>query len=155
MRRLLRVILALLGLWLSSGWQLALSADYPCLPTEPDSLGPFYEPDAPLRSSVGNGYVLTGKVQSAVDCAPIPRAKIEFWMANPEGQYDDQHRATVIADQTSGYRFESGSPPDDGFRPPHIHLRVTAEGFKPLVTQHYPAEGTSEARFDLVLIPDR
>ena len=155
MRRFKLIVRSLLGVWLLSGWPLATAVDFPCPPTAPDSLGPFYEPDAPLRSSVGQGYVLTGTVQSAVDCAPLPGAKIEFWMANPAGQYDDQHRATVSADQTGAYRFESGSPPDYGFRPPHIHIRVTAEGFKPLVTQHYPAEGTAEARFDLFLPPNR
>jgi hypothetical protein len=32
--------------------------------------------------------------------------------------------------------------------------RVTADGFNTLSTQHYPAEGSSKAEFDLVLIPD-
>ena len=74
-------------------------------------------------------------------------------MANPDGEYDDQHRATVISDDAGAYRFESHRPPDYGFRPPHIHFRVTAEGFKTLVTQHYPETGTSQARFDIVLLP--
>src|SRR5215207_1563115 len=28
-----------------------------CKPTQPDMLGPFYEPGAPVRKSVGSGYV--------------------------------------------------------------------------------------------------
>lgn len=153
MRRFKLMALWLIGLWLLSGWPLATAADYPCPPTAPDSLGPFYEPDAPLRPAVGEGYVLTGTVKSAADCTPIPKAAVELWLANPEGVYDDRHRATVVSDGSGAYRFESNLPVDYGYRPPHIHMRVTAEGFQPLVTQHYPGEKASRAEFDLVLIP--
>ena len=68
-----------------------------CKPTQPDMLGPFYEPGAPVRTSVGSGYVLSGAVLAANECKPIPNARIEFWLANPRGDYDDAHRATVIA----------------------------------------------------------
>ena len=152
LRRLLVSFFMLCGMLLLSDLPLR-AADYRCPPTEPDIKGPFYKPDAPLRSSVGKGYVLTGMVKSAADCAPLPKAAIEFWLANPDGDYDDQHRATVISDVSGKYRFESHRPPDYGFRPPHIHLRITAEGFKPLVTQHYPEDGTTQARYDIVLIP--
>ncbi len=114
-------------------------------------LGPFYEPGAPVRSSVGAGYVLTGRVRAAVTCRAIGRARIEFWLANPSGEYDDAHRATVIASRAGRYRFTSNRPVPYGGRPPHIHVRVTARGFRPLVTQHYPRPGQTSARFDLVL----
>ena len=68
-----------------------------CKPTQPDMLGPFYEPGAPVRTSVGSGYVLSGTVLGATECKPIPNAHIEFWLANPRGDYDDAHRATVFA----------------------------------------------------------
>lgn len=126
-----------------------------CEPTHEDYLGPFYKPNAPVRSSVGRGYVLSGVVRSAVDCSPIAQARIELWLAGPDGRYDDDHRATVFADRSGAYRFESAFPSAYTGRPPHIHLRVSAPGFKTLVTQHYPQEGRTEGRFDLVLIPAR
>jgi hypothetical protein len=49
-----------------------------CKPTQPDMLGPFYEPGAPVRANVGSGYVLSGTVLSAEECKPIPNARIEF-----------------------------------------------------------------------------
>src|SRR5918999_2255256 len=55
-----------------------------CKPTQPDMLGPFYEPGAPVRSSVGSGYVLSGTVLGAQECKPLPNARIEFWLANPK-----------------------------------------------------------------------
>jgi protocatechuate 3,4-dioxygenase beta subunit len=124
-----------------------------CSPTEPDMLGPFYKPGAPARSSVGTGYVLSGTVRSSPDCELIPGATIELWLAGPDGGYDDDHRATVIADHQGAYRFESNVPPPYYGRPPHIHLRVSATGFRTLVTQHYREKNRTEARFDIVLVP--
>jgi protocatechuate 3,4-dioxygenase beta subunit len=123
-----------------------------CIPTPPDAMGPFYKPNAPLRNSVGKGYVLRGRVRSADDCSPIPQARIELWMAGPEGHYKDDFRATVIPGETGQYRFESHAPPSYYGRPPHIHVRVTSNGFKTLITQHYPEAGSSSGEFDLVLI---
>ncbi len=132
----------------------AAAAEWRCRPTPADALGPFYQPNAPVRASVGKGYMLSGVVKSARDCAAIPGARIEFWLAGPSGDYDDDHRATVVAAGNGAYRFESNHPPKYSFRPPHIHVRVSAAGFKTLVTQHYPKEGQTQASFDLVLVPE-
>ena len=126
-----------------------------CKPTDPDELGPFYKPGAPVRASVGKGYVLVGTVRSARDCAPIKGAAIELWLAGPDGGYGDAYRATIIADGKGAYRFESHVPPPYSGRPPHIHLRVSARGFDTLVTQHYPEESRRNGTFDVVLVPVR
>jgi protocatechuate 3,4-dioxygenase beta subunit len=123
-----------------------------CQPTAPDMLGPFYEPGAPLRDSVGEGYVLSGVVRSSADCSPIPNAQIEIWMAGPDGEYRDDYRATLYSDAGGVYRFESHFPPPYSGRPSHHHLQVSAAGFETLVTQHYPQSGQSEATFDVVLV---
>jgi catechol 1,2-dioxygenase len=125
-----------------------------CKPTQPDMLGPFYEPGTPVRSSVGRGYVLSGTVLAAEECKPIPNARIEFWLANRRGEYDDAHRATVFADKRGRYRLESNVPVSYGGRPPHIHVRARAPGYEELVTQHYPERGQRKANFDLVLVED-
>ncbi|MBI5666318.1 MAG: intradiol ring-cleavage dioxygenase [Nitrospirae bacterium] len=126
-----------------------------CTPTAPDMLGPFYEPDAPVRASVGKGYILSGVVRSAADCKPLKAARIEFWLAGPDGYYDDDHRATVISGGDGGYKFESNYPKAYAGRPPHIHIRVSADGFNVLVTQHYPEKGKTGDTFDLVLVPGK
>jgi protocatechuate 3,4-dioxygenase beta subunit len=125
-----------------------------CTPTPADALGPFYVPNAPVRDKVGEGYVLSGVVRSADGCAPIPDATIEIWMAGPDGNYADEYRATLFSDENGAYRFESHIPPPYSGRPPHHHLRVTAEGFQTLVTQNYPLPNQTEAAFDLVLLPE-
>jgi protocatechuate 3,4-dioxygenase beta subunit len=149
MTRLL-VAAVLLGLALATASSPHAASS--CRPTPPDSPGPFYEPGAPVRSKVGSGYVLTGRVLAARTCRAIPRARIEFWVANADGEYDDAHRATVFAGRRGEYRFESNRPPAYGTRPPHIHLRVSARGYRPLVTQHYPKGPRSSAVFNLVLV---
>lgn len=122
-----------------------------CKPTPPDALGPFYEPGAPVRSTVGRGYVMTGRVLAAGSCRPLARARIELWLVNRRGEYDDAHRATVFTRKNGRYRFQSNRPVAYETRPPHIHVRVTARGFRTLVTQHYPQPGRKRAVFNLVL----
>jgi protocatechuate 3,4-dioxygenase beta subunit len=148
-RYILQGFLLILALFLPL--PAALAGD--CPTTQPDMLGPFYKPDAPVRSSVGKGYALSGVVKSSKDCSPVKNARIEFWLAAPDGDYDDAHRATLFADDSGRYRFESNVPVPYSGRPPHIHLRVSAKGFQTLVTQHYPEKGKNSSAADLVLIP--
>jgi len=126
----------------------------PCKPTPPDALGPFYTPNAPERTSVGKGHILSGIARSSADCSPIAAARIEFWLARPDGKYDDDHRATMFSDKDGAYKFESNFPPPYSGRSSHIHIKITAKGYRTLVTQYYPAEGQTEGKFDLVLLPE-
>ena len=126
---------------------------YQCPPTPQDADGPFYRPDAPVRNRIGSGYGLTGMVQSAVDCTRIGNARIEVWMAGPEGMYGDEWRATLFSRPDGRYYFSSHFPGRYGSRPPHIHLIVNAPGFTELITQHYMQPGHLGAVFNLVLIP--
>lgn len=126
---------------------------YECAPTQPDAQGPFYRENAPVRSTIGEGYMLMGEVKSASDCSQIAGARIEIWMTGPDGRYDDRWRATTFSRDDGRYYFRSHFPGPYGSRPPHIHIIVNAPGFQELVTQHYPEPGTGEDVFDLVLTP--
>ena len=125
-----------------------------CTPTRPDMLGPFYTPNAPERGQTGRGVVVSGHVRSAGDCASLPGARIEWWSANTRGDYDDEHRATQVADGSGRYRYETDFPGRYPGRPPHLHLRITAAGHQPLVTQIYPRPGQTAIETDFVLIRD-
>jgi protocatechuate 3,4-dioxygenase beta subunit len=149
MARLAAVALAVAALAL--GVSTSSDGARGCTPTRPDSLGPFYEPGAPVRSKVGTGYVLSGRVMAARTCRTLARARIELWLVNPSGEYDDAHRATMFSRRDGRYRFESNRPVGYGGRPAHIHIRVSARGFRTLVTQHYPRAGRASAVFNLVL----
>ncbi|TLD43155.1 MAG: Catechol 1,2-dioxygenase 1 [Candidatus Jettenia ecosi] len=125
----------------------------PCEPTPSDALGPFYEPNAPERVTVGKGHVLSGVVRSSKDCSPLEGVRIELWLAGPDGKYNDNYRATMFSKKTGEYKFESHFPPPYSGRPSHIHIKVEAKGYHPLITQFYPLQGQLESKFDLVLIP--
>lgn len=71
---------------------LQASAASKCVPTPQDEIGPFYRPNAPVRSTIGKGYLLEGTVRDASSCRPVAGARIEFWQAGPGGAYDDAHR---------------------------------------------------------------
>lgn len=131
----------------------AAGPDWRCTPTPPDAQGPFYRPGAPLRRSLGEGYLLTGRVLSARTCDPVADARIEIWMTGPDGRYADRWRATRFSTRSGRYRLQSPFPGPYGSRPPHIHIIVNAAGFRELVTQHYPRPGSEQGTFDLVLIP--
>jgi protocatechuate 3,4-dioxygenase beta subunit len=124
-----------------------------CTATPYDELGPFYRPGAPVRDQVGSGYRLSGRVLSLQGCRPLPGTRLEFWLVNPQGEYDEAHRATLFSDRDGFYRFESNRPTDYVGRLPHIHIMVTAVGHQQLITQHYPGPGQATGEFDLVLEP--
>jgi len=149
----MRAIGAFLGAaWLALWLLVGPAAGQPaCRPTRPDAEGPFYTPDAPERDRTGRGFVVSGAVRSAAGCAALAGARVEWWSANPGGEYDDAHRATQRADAEGRYRYETDVPGRYPGRPLHLHVRVTAPGHRPLVTQLYPKPGQSALEVDFVL----
>ena len=145
------IVIIALFLWIGPPSSQAKSH---CAPTAPDMEGPFYEPNAPIRDITGRGLTVIGKVKAADSCVPISGARIEWWQANPEGTYDDAHRGASITASDGRYRFETDFPPSYFFRPPHIHFKIIASGYRTLVTQVYPKKGQSTIGFDFVLIKE-
>ncbi|HEV8617627.1 MAG TPA: intradiol ring-cleavage dioxygenase [Methylomirabilota bacterium] len=125
-----------------------------CAPSRPDMLGPFYTPNAPERDRTGRGIVVSGAVRSTRGCAPLPGARLEWWSADTRGEYKDALRATQRADAQGHYRYETESPGRYPGRPPHLHVRITAPGHRPLVTQLYPKPAETTLAADFVLIAD-
>jgi protocatechuate 3,4-dioxygenase beta subunit len=125
----------------------ALTAPASCTPTRAD-VPANYKADAPVRNKIGaGGYIIEGVVMRA-SCAPVPQARIEFWHTNADGIYDDDHRATVVADDRGQYRLDTTRPVAYGGGPAHVHIRVSRPG-KSLVAIHFP-QGAPVDRVDLV-----
>jgi protocatechuate 3,4-dioxygenase beta subunit len=125
-----------------------------CPPTRADALGPFYVAGAPERSKTGDGLTVQGAVRSTRECKGLPAAKVEWWSANPRGEYDDGHRATQVTDTEGRYRYVTDMPGKYPGRPAHLHVKVSAPGHKTLVTQIYPKPADREIPFDFVLQPE-
>jgi YVTN family beta-propeller protein len=121
-----------------------------CSPTHDDSdagVTVGFDPAAPERETVGKGHLLTGRVLSSDGCASIAGVKLEM---RPEiaGSHPESQRATLHTDAAGRYHFESEHPE-------HIHIRVSAHGFKGIITnQYHPAPGAMQGSFDIVLVPD-
>ena len=141
----------LIGLLLTLAAGVSATAQPRCVPTTPDVEGPFYKPGAPVRDATGKGFVVSGVVRSADTCEPIAGARVEWWQANPRGEYDDTHRGSQVTGGTGAYRFDTDFPPPYAGRPSHIHFKAEAQGYRKLTTQLYPTGGQRAVGFDLVL----
>ncbi len=121
--------------------------------TTTDILGPFYRPDAPLRSDMrianakGQLVVLSGQVKHKDCTTPLKNACVEIWHCDGSGVYDNdspdyRYRAKTFCDDSGNYRFDTIIPvPYDAgggvVRPAHFHMMFSAEGYQSLITQLY------------------
>ncbi len=122
---------------------------------------PLLEPGGDLiKDNEGERIVVSGQVTSTAD-QPIGGALLDIWQnaanglysTEDPGQSDDNLRCRLHAGRDGTYSFSTIKPiaykvPGDGasgeyqqmtgrngWRPAHIHVRVSAEGFEPIVTE--------------------
>lgn len=122
-----------------------------CNTTTEDILGPYYRAGSPERNSLritndpGQNLKIEGIVKD-VKCNSIANAKVEVWHANHAGEYDNdssefKYRGQVTTPENGSYYFDTILPGKylngADFRPSHIHFRITAPGYKELVSQVY------------------
>jgi hypothetical protein len=129
----------------------------PDLACQPTRHGPSFSdqfPDAPERASVGTGLVVTGTVRSSEVCRPISRARVVYWLAGPDGQYDSAHEGKVFTRSDGTYRIETNFPGFYGAGGPHVHFFVDAPGHEGMELEIFVACGQTSGRFDVVLGPE-
>ncbi len=117
-----------------------------CTPTTADALGPYYIAGAPAvvdlaGSERGQAIAISGLVLDT-RCEPIANAQVEIWQADDGGDYhDDKLRASIACNAAGAYAFTSIMPgrylQATGLRPAHLHYRVSAPGYRTVVTQIY------------------
>lgn len=115
-------------------------------PTTADIEGPFYKSGSPERSQIAAVPTLTvsGRVVDT-DGAPVELAVLDFWQADEKGVYDNVgfnlrgHQSTGSDGKYTLLTIHPGDYQIDvnEFRCSHIHVKVSAPGFKPLTTQLY------------------
>lgn len=115
------------------------------MPTRPDMEGPYFLAGSPEKASliepgmVGTPLIIRGYVIS-VTCRPIAGARLEFWQADANGEYDLQGyrlRGHVFSDERGFYQIETILPAPYEPRPRHIHVKVIPMGLPELTTQLY------------------
>lgn len=121
--------------------------------TTTDILGPYYRPNAPIRSDLripnapGQPITLSGIIKHK-DCkTPLKNACVELWHCDGKGVYDNDspafnYRAKTYCDEKGNYSFKTILPVPYGVgdgttRPAHFHLMISAEGYQSLITQLY------------------
>lgn len=124
----------------------------PCEPTESDGFGPFGRGGAaPLRSTFGTGFVLRGRVLRSLDCKPLAGAFVEIWQASKGGVYDRRGRARAVTGADGRFTFRGPPPVSYEGISPHVHVRVSHEGFDEVATTVRVARGARSARLEVVL----
>lgn len=90
--------------------------------------------------------MLTGVVWSSSDCRPIAGATLELWPEETGKGHPDPKRATLTTDQQGHYSYEC-NPPE------HIHMRISAPGYRTIGVNSYHPDGKATGTFDIVLEP--
>jgi len=98
--------------------------------------GPYYKANPPQNATLrtagvaGTPLTLTGYVVST-SCQPIANAKLDFWQADGNGNYDNSGytlRGWQLTDANGAYRLETVIPGLYPGRTEHIHFKVTVNG---------------------------
>jgi catechol 1,2-dioxygenase len=130
-----------------------------CTTTAPNIEGPYYRAGAPMRSELaeptmnGTRLVLDGRVLGDDCSSPLEGATLDVWQADAEGRYDnDGHdgrrtpgplvlRGKLAAAKGGAYEVKTIIPGrylnGAQYRPSHIHVKVSAPGYRSLTTQLY------------------
>lgn len=120
--------------------------------TTTDLLGPYYRPDAPIRSNLipenttGEVLHLAGTIYREDGKSPLADALIESWQCDEHEKYDNTSddyklRGALKTGKDGKYAFKTiiPVPYNDGgdWRPAHIHLRISSDDHQDLITQIY------------------
>ena len=128
--------------------------------TPPQTAGPYYTPDTPLRSSfvesgiTGTPMIVSGYVLST-GCQPVAQAILDFWHCDAAGVYDNvgyKLRGHQFTDDEGRFHLETILPGVYPGRTRHIHVRVQAPDQPVLTTQLY-FPGEPENARDGIYIP--
>lgn len=130
-------------------------------PTSPNQEGPFYKTGSPKRESLidngmaGISILIIGRVFDQ-DCNTLSGVKLDFWLANVDGEYDNVGytlRGHQFTDENGYYSIESIEPTPYTGRPSHIHVKLFALDGKELLTTQMYFPG-SESSVDVLNSPD-
>ena len=120
--------------------------------TTTDILGPFYRPGAPMRTNIippGSRVDilhLHGTIFQKDGKTPLANALIEVWQCDHNEHYDNtsdeyKFRGATKTGRDGKYTFKTMVPvpykDGDGWRPAHIHLRISSANHQDLITQIY------------------
>jgi protocatechuate 3,4-dioxygenase beta subunit len=113
-----------------------LACTTPATPLVELTEGPYYTANPPQNATLrtagvaGTPLTLTGYVVSK-SCQPIANAKLDFWQADGNGNYDNSGytlRGWQLTGANGAYRLDTVIPGLYPGRTEHIHFKVTVNG---------------------------
>jgi protocatechuate 3,4-dioxygenase beta subunit len=114
-------------------------------PTIRQTEGPYFKASSPQRAELveagtkGRLVEISGQVLTR-SCRGVPRALLDLWHADENGQYDNsgfRYRGHLFTDADGRYRFRTILPALYPGRTRHYHVKVQAPGQGVLTTQLY------------------
>src|SRR5213595_700927 len=114
----------------------AIACTTPAQPLVELTEGPYYKANPPQNATLrtagiaGTPLTLTGYVVSK-SCQPIANAKLDFWQADGNGNYDTSGytlRGWQLTAANGAYRLETVIPGLYPGRTEHIHFKLTVNG---------------------------
>lgn len=131
----------------------ALACTAPATPLVQLTEGPYYTANPPQNATLrtagvaGTPLTLTGYVVSK-SCQPIANARLDFWQADGNGNYDNSGytlRGWQLTDANGGYKLETVIPGLYPGRTEHIHFKVTVNGQTYTSQLFFPGVSQNEA----------
>jgi protocatechuate 3,4-dioxygenase beta subunit len=131
----------------------ALACIAPATPLVQLTEGPYYTANPPQNANLrtagvaGTPLTLTGYVVSK-SCQPIAGAKLDFWQADGNGNYDNSGytlRGWQLTDANGAYKLETVIPGLYPGRTEHIHFKVTVNGQTYTSQLFFPGVSQNEA----------
>jgi len=159
-----------ISLYLSAG------AAQRCLLTKATTEGPYYKPGAPQRwnqqicdydpAKNGTHLKVVGRVREK-DCVTGVKSELDIWTADPQGDYSNHThgldytcRGKLVTDGEGNFEFYTVLPgwyqfaPGQGYRPAHIHYKVTRVGDNNTLTTQQYFENDPNSAIDAINCPD-
>ncbi|BFV60365.1 dioxygenase [Kitasatospora sp. CMC57] len=132
-------------------------------PTVPQTEGPYFKPNSPLRTSLvtagtpGIRLTVSGYVFGSA-CLPIANVLLDFWQADDNGAYDNTgftFRGHQFTNTQGAFTLSTIVPGLYPGRTRHIHVKAQAPGRPVLTTQlYFPGEprNNTDTIFDARLL---
>ncbi len=159
-------IAAMSAPWLVA--KLSMAQTVKLKPTPQDTEGPYYpkswsgDVDSDLTTYNGKKYgsgipmALSGLVRG--DSGEVLKnARVDIWQIDAEGEYRHpdfggegpatrgfQGYGRMLTFDSGRYMFKTVKPIGYGGRPPHVHFKVVADGYRSLTTEMYFAGDNAE-----------
>jgi protocatechuate 3,4-dioxygenase beta subunit len=130
--------------WIIVGMTWTLAPAQRIAPTPEVGSGPNHKSGAPYRAKLsppfapGRLLVVKGRARAADTGEALPGVVLDAYHADANGKYDLQgynYRGRVITDENGYFEFETIRPQGYGGVAPHIHFKISRDGYRTLRTE--------------------